>query len=380
MQAQHVASQDAFLSLAGSTDEPLLLKGAPFDRSAAAFNVSALVSDLGGLQLPEKSFAAKQGMRSVSGCSIFIAEQGKEAVLAASPAAWDPKGCTFGGLADAIAGGSGQYLTTRSGKGACRRLGDAIVYQAGSGNEADPDQYDVVVKEFLPRVPWPLLLPEDKGFQVAFWMGAQGNNFGLHTDLFAEQFLVQHQGVKEVFLLLPEDASVVAPFPFLSSPLWYKSQRRTVADLDLSCCSCLRAELHPGDVLFIPLWWWHEVRTISPGCSLSTTFRFHTEDADRFSKVMNSFYQFHRNAQERRSGRLARHLRSFFAYGLAQAEAQSGGAKAEGVAKHHGFAAAWPRRSSAWALALLGAAAAGAALGFAAGRAWQGAPKRIRME
>merc|ERR1712039_549287 len=74
--------------------------------------------------------------------------------------------------------------------------------------------------------------------------------------------------------------------------------------------------IHPGDVLFIPPWWWHEVRTISPGISLSTTFRFHIPDADVFSRVVNDLYQLHQNARKSGSDRLAQHLRSYFAYGL----------------------------------------------------------------
>ncbi|CAE7683809.1 unnamed protein product, partial [Symbiodinium pilosum] len=111
-------------------------------------------------------------------------------------------------------------------------------------------------------------------------------------------------------------------FPFLASPLWYKSQSRSVSRLRRSRSSLglLRAVLQPGDVLYIPLWWWHEVRTISSGVSMSTTFRYHTEDAERFAKVMNAFYQFHANAKAYGSGRLAKHIRSYFAFALAAEE------------------------------------------------------------
>ncbi|CAJ1385252.1 unnamed protein product, partial [Effrenium voratum] len=170
------------------------------------------------------------------------------------------------------------------GKAAVVRDGDGLRYDAPE----DAECQDVLVRSFVPRVPVPLFLPEEP-CQVAFWLGSAGNNFGLHSDLFCEQFLAQHQGAKEVLLLLPEDAAEVQPFPFLQSPLWYKSSARTVASLKLSLPG-LRAVLQPGDV-----------RTVH-GPSVSSTFRFHTEDAERFAKVMNAFYQFHKNAKEYGSG------------------------------------------------------------------------------
>lgn len=295
----------------------MLLKGCPFSAKTTDFTLDELASQFGTLKLPKKSQRRKQGKTTATGCSFIVADQEGELVMNARPSAWDPSGYTFASLAAAISGGSGQYLSTRSGKGTCRREANGIVYEGPPGEDVDED---VLIKALVPQVHFPSLLPHDVGFQTVFWMGAKGNNFGLHTDLFSEQFLVQYQGVKEVVLLLPRDASKVAPFPYLSSPIWYKSERRSVVNLDSTCITdeCLRATLHPGDVLYIPLWWWHEVKTVSPGPSVSVTFRFHTEDAERFAKIMDAMYWLNHNAQKESTGRLAQHLRSYIAYGIAK--------------------------------------------------------------
>eukprot|EP00435_Cladocopium_sp_Y103_P034471 s783_g8.t3 len=67
-------------------------------------------------------------------------------------------------------------------------------------------------------------------------------------------------GTKEVLLLLPEDASLVDPFPFLETTLYYKSRSRTVKNLLPGAArEILRVIMQPGDVLYMPPWWWHEV-------------------------------------------------------------------------------------------------------------------------
>mmetsp|Transcript_4418 Transcript_4418/g.16725 ORF Transcript_4418/g.16725 Transcript_4418/m.16725 type:complete len:406 (+) Transcript_4418:264-1481(+) len=379
VEAQQLTSHAHFLDLVGGEgDEPLVLRGLPFAQGGAtSFTVEALSAQLGDLNLPLKSGPRP---RSSSGCHLFVARQGEgEAVLGSSPASWDPAGCCLRSFLSSLAAGSGLYLTTRSAKAACSRQSqdgvDKLVYRGGGedGSEVavDPEGYDVLVRNFVPRVPWPLILPTDSAFLIAFWLGAQGNNFGLHSDLFAEQFLVQHQGTKEVLLLLPRDAARIAPFPFLSSPLFYKSAHRSVSNLDLAGDpdGCLRAELCPGDVLYIPAWWWHEVRTISSGLSLSATYRYHTEDSDRFSKVMTLVYQLHSRAQSRKSsGRFAQHLRSFFAYSLAEAEADATCSEGRASSAATSAAASLP-------LLLVGVASAvlaGALAGFAFGRQSRG--------
>lgn len=312
--ANDVTSHEHFRRILGTGDEPLLLKRTPFSRGLSDFTIESLGDALSSVQLPDRQ---KKGKKSSPGaCSLIIADQGDSPVIGAQPKAWDSTGSTFADLVEYIKNGAGFYLSTRSGKGACHNAGHGLTY-SGSADISDPN--DVLVKELVPRAPAPSLLPMGASFQMVFWMGNQGNNFGLHSDLFSEQFLVQNQGVKEIFLLLPEDASLVAPFSFLQSPLFYKSEQRTVTNLKMPGGLVQRAILNPGDVLYIPPWWWHEVCTVSPGPSLSTTFRFHTEDDERFNSVMRAFFRFHENSKNR-SELLAKHVRSYFMHALAVVE------------------------------------------------------------
>lgn len=352
--AKDVVSHAGFRELCRDMDQPLLLKGAALAKRSGEFTVKALSAELGGVLLPDRARARVKGAGLPSGCAFTVADQGEEDVIGAKPVVWDPSGKTFGELAEAILAGSGLYLSTRSGKAACARTaeGDAVTFAPPGA-----DHNDVLVRELAPRAPVPLLLPPDVKFQMVFWVGSKGKNFGLHTDLFCEQFLVQHEGVKEVSLLLPEDASAVQPFPFISSPLFYKSQLRTVLNADSRKVRCLRAELHPGDVLYIPPWWWHEVQTISPGVSLSSTCRFHTEDDARLNTAISALFQLHKNAQAR-SESLGRHVRSYFAHGLTAVEADaSRGDTASGASVSRAV--------------LLCGIIGGAALGFIAGRRQQ---------
>lgn len=320
VEGTNVRSFQDFLELRGARkDEPILLRNVSFTLPADRFTLETLAEELKDLKLPEKSLSAKQG-GNASQCALLLADQGKEEVMTAKPKLRDPEGCSFQSLAEKICHDR-LYLSTRSGKARVHRSGSHLHYD----KVEDPEGKDVLVTAFLERVPFPLFLPEDSPCQVAFWMGSEGNNFGLHTDLFTEQFLCQHQGTKEVLLLLPEDAGLVDPFPFLETTLYYKSQSRTVRNLKAAAArETLTLRMTPGDVLYIPFWWWHEVRTLE-GPSVSTTYRFHCEDADRFLKVMNLFYQFHKTAKEYGSGRLAAHLRSFFIHALQDRNMQGKG-------------------------------------------------------
>eukprot|EP00435_Cladocopium_sp_Y103_P028619 s783_g7.t1 len=160
---------------------------AAFNRPADGFTLESLGEALKDLKLPQKSLSAKQG-GNASQCTLLVADQGQNAVINAKPDFWDPQGCSFSILAEKICKDK-LYLTTRSGKGRVKRVGDVLCYD----KVEDEDRKDVLVESFLERAPFPLLLEDGAPFQVAYWIGTTGNNFGLHTDMFTEQFLCQHQ-------------------------------------------------------------------------------------------------------------------------------------------------------------------------------------------
>jgi len=303
--AEHVSSYEEFRAVLNGSHEPLVLKGLQIER-LDTFTVAALASELGAFQVPTK---IDQGEGRRQNPAYIIADQGEHKVIAADVMPWQrPPNLSFGELTEEIASGSGLYLSIRSGNGTCRYAGGVVCY--------DGDVSDDLLRGLIARVPAPPLL-SDENFTTVIWVGSQGKNFGLHSDMLAEQFVVQNEGVKEVFLLLPEDASLVAPFPFLSSHKFYKSAHSTVDRLPRKVAAgCLRSLLHPGDVLYLPPFWWHEFRTVSEGVSLSTTFRFHLEDNKKLFASIDGIYSVCRNARDRGSDRLAKHLVSFFACGL----------------------------------------------------------------
>ncbi|CAK9046966.1 unnamed protein product [Durusdinium trenchii] len=103
--------------------------------------------------------------------------------------------------------------------------------------------------------------------QTNFWMGSSGCLTGLHTDD-EDNFLVQCHGTKRVCLFPPECAKnlyVNAKYDsgtlccdvdafnpdYERHPLFHRVKSWEVV------------ELNPGDVLFIPAFWWHSVLTTS---------------------------------------------------------------------------------------------------------------------
>jgi hypothetical protein len=314
---------------------PVVIKNADFTRptpqrqpnsggEGAGFALSDAVSRFGTLRMP---------MRSAR--NFFVGDQGGEKVMGSSPSSWHPKGCSFAKVVETIADGP-NYLSTRSRKGACTFGDRGLVYhqlegeeaggkasstsavKGGEGNSVEAEvEDDIMVNALSSAVPAPSgLLPRDKSFQVVYWLGSEGKNFGLHTDMFADQFIVQHEGQKKFLLTLPHDAAAIKPYRFLESPKFYKSSLRRVANLGLSCREVAEVVLSPGDVLYLPPWWWHEVQTVSPGTSFSATYRIHTEDSALFYGALGNIYSIFKNASAHPSDRLHKHLRSFFAYSM----------------------------------------------------------------
>ena len=116
--------------------------------------------------------------------------------------------------------------------------------------------------ELWPDVRFPPFVDEDKYSAVNLWFGP-GNNFTpLHYD-FVDNLLTQIRGRKQVLVCPPREIARVYPYPF--SYLANHFSQVNVASPDLTqfpaWAHADRAllELGPGDMLFIPLYWWHAV-------------------------------------------------------------------------------------------------------------------------
>jgi lysine-specific demethylase 8 len=130
--------------------------------------------------------------------------------------------------------------------------------------------------ELWPDVRFPPFVDEDKYRLVNFWFGP-GNTFTpLHYDI-ANNLLAQIRGRKQLLLCPPSEITRLYPFPFsywanrfsqvnvLSPDLtrfpgWARTDRALV-------------ELRPGEMLFIPLYWWHAVSGIDQNIAINYWWR-----------------------------------------------------------------------------------------------------------
>ena len=130
--------------------------------------------------------------------------------------------------------------------------------------------------ELWPDVRFPPFVDEDKYRAVNLWFGP-GNNFTpLHYDA-ADNLLTQIRGRKQVILCPPREIARVYPFPF--SYVCNHFSQVDVLSPDLTrfpaWAHADRAllELGPGDMLFIPVYWWHSVAGIDQTMSINYWWR-----------------------------------------------------------------------------------------------------------
>jgi lysine-specific demethylase 8 len=126
--------------------------------------------------------------------------------------------------------------------------------------------------ELWPDVRFPLFVDENKHFAVNLWFGPGNNVTRLHYDT-ANNFLTQIRGRKQVILCPPREITRLYPFPF--SYFGNNISQVNVASPDLTqfpaWAHADRAllELGPGDMLFIPVFWWHAVWGIDQNMSIN---------------------------------------------------------------------------------------------------------------
>ncbi len=97
---------------------------------------------------------------------------------------------------------------------------------------------------------------------VHYWIGTAGSSIGLHRDGYFG-WLVQLRGRKLATLLAPDQRR------WLALPAWNAIYSPVdVHDETMERhprfrhASCHRATLEPGDALYIPCWWFHELRSL----------------------------------------------------------------------------------------------------------------------
>ncbi len=137
--------------------------------------------------------------------------------------------------------------------------------------------------ELWPDVRFPPFVDEDKYRQVNFWFGPGNNVTPLHYDA-ANNFLAQIRGRKQVILCPPREIARLYPFPFSYAANPYSPAANHMSQVDVLSPDLTRfpawahadrtlLELGPGDMLFIPVYWWHAVYGIDQNMSINYWWR-----------------------------------------------------------------------------------------------------------
>lgn len=118
----------------------------------------------------------------------------------------------------------------------------------------------------------------EAAIDLNLWWGPAGHTEPLHFDS-GDGTLVQLHGVKRAVLFPPSQTRNLYPFPLRRKGIapWISQVYVDRPDfarfprLEAALPHRVEVEVHPGEVLFIPANWWHEVSSISEGwiCSLN---------------------------------------------------------------------------------------------------------------
>ncbi|TPX51246.1 hypothetical protein SeLEV6574_g00374 [Synchytrium endobioticum] len=130
---------------------------------------------------------------------------------------------------------------------------------------------DIVVPDYCHACP----SEHDAAVRMNAWFGPKDTYSPLHTDPF-ENLLAQVVGYKRAVLVAPCDSAGV--YPYDGDTMLHNTAQLDVENPDLDrfplarTVTCYEAMLEPGDVLYIPVGWWHALRSLSTSFSVSFWF------------------------------------------------------------------------------------------------------------
>jgi hypothetical protein len=159
----------------------------------------------------------------------------------------------------------------------------------------------------------------------AFWIVPSGNNTLLHHDTFYDNLNVQIFGRKQFILMPPSAYKSLYVHMFSESPLDPRQaphdEYPRFAGVDLS-----EAVIEPGDVIFIPQFWWHFVASLGICINVNSWVKSTTEAVKEVTSHMplapRYFYRAYRQDLTSRligrNVRAAHRVAAFFGRGKAR--------------------------------------------------------------
>ena len=108
-----------------------------------------------------------------------------------------------------------------------------------------------------------------KLFANGLWIAPAGNLSDFHHDFRLDNFNVQIDGRKRFLLVAPDQYPFLYPWRFGLSPIdpFAPDLQRFPA---FARATVHEAVLEPGDVIYIPQYWWHRVWALAPSLNLNT--------------------------------------------------------------------------------------------------------------
>jgi lysine-specific demethylase 8 len=148
---------------------------------------------------------------------------------------------------------------------ACGAIADGELYAAKVPIKTD-------LPEIWPDIRFPPFVDEGKYRRVNFWLGPGNNTTPLHYDS-ENNFLAQLRGRKQVILCPPREIARLYPVPVGHVRNYASQVNMESPDLtqfpDWADVDRALIELTPGDILFIPVYWWHAVWGIGQNMSIN---------------------------------------------------------------------------------------------------------------
>lgn len=128
-----------------------------------------------------------------------------------------------------------------------------------------------IVEPLLQDFDFPNYFTDSKKNDLHLWIGAANQKSTIHNDNY-QNLNAQIYGKKAFLLFSPEQHPLLYPVK-IDDELWSSPidpQNPDLAKYPLyDRTSCIEAILEPGEILFIPVFWWHQARAITTAINLN---------------------------------------------------------------------------------------------------------------